>query len=256
MNSVIIIAIAFVLILPLSVHGENFNERFEWNENRPLQWSDFKGIEKSVPSFVDKHDYEVTIFTHTWLEVEWSFEITDAPFCEYRITKMDTVAYVLPYESWINENAILTDYGLKHEQNHFDITQIYAKNVNALVNQEFPCPDGEYESSKIHNSIDEKFQSLVQESNNLQNEYDSETNGSYNTTKQHEWNLKISSLLYPQENKIDVEETESSEPISTSTKIPDWVKNIFLWYGQDQIGEDELLNAIKYLINEGILVVD
>jgi len=39
-------------------------------------------------------------------------------------------------------------------------------------------------------------------------------------------------------------------------KIPEWVKNIFLWYGQDQVSEDELLNAIKYLINEKILLVD
>jgi len=40
------------------------------------------------------------------------------------------------------------------------------------------------------------------------------------------------------------------------SKIPDWVKNIFVWYGQDQVSEDELLNAIKYLIDEGILEVD
>jgi len=38
--------------------------------------------------------------------------------------------------------------------------------------------------------------------------------------------------------------------------IPDWVKNIFGWYAQDQVSEDELLNAIKYLIKTGILVVD
>ena len=39
-------------------------------------------------------------------------------------------------------------------------------------------------------------------------------------------------------------------------KIPLWVKNIFGWYAADQVSEDELLNAIKYLINEGILIVD
>jgi tetratricopeptide (TPR) repeat protein len=39
-------------------------------------------------------------------------------------------------------------------------------------------------------------------------------------------------------------------------KIPDWVKNIFGWYSQDQVSEDELLDAIKYLINEKILIVN
>jgi len=49
---------------------------------------------------------------------------------------------------------------------------------------------------------------------------------------------------------------EQAVGIELTQKIPDWVKNIFLWYGQDQVSEDELLNAIKYLINEGILVVN
>lgn len=38
-------------------------------------------------------------------------------------------------------------------------------------------------------------------------------------------------------------------------KIPDWVRNIFLWYGQEQISETELLGAIKYLIDSKILIV-
>jgi len=46
------------------------------------------------------------------------------------------------------------------------------------------------------------------------------------------------------------------EPIpEPESKIPDWVKNIFVWYAQDLVSEDELLNAIKYLITEGILVI-
>jgi len=48
-----------------------------------------------------------------------------------------------------------------------------------------------------------------------------------------------------------LDEKEPEKP-----KIPDWVKNIFLWYGQDKVSEDELLNAIKYLINEKILVLN
>ena len=40
------------------------------------------------------------------------------------------------------------------------------------------------------------------------------------------------------------------------SKIPDWVKNIFVWYGQDKVSEDELLNAIKYLITEKIINIE
>jgi len=36
-------------------------------------------------------------------------------------------------------------------------------------------------------------------------------------------------------------------------KVPDWVRNIFIWYAEDRISEDELLGAIQFLIDRGIL---
>lgn len=38
-------------------------------------------------------------------------------------------------------------------------------------------------------------------------------------------------------------------------KIPDWVRNIFIWYGQEQISEEELINAIKYLVEIDIIPI-
>lgn len=37
------------------------------------------------------------------------------------------------------------------------------------------------------------------------------------------------------------------------SKIPGWVKNVFVWYGQGKISEDELLGAIKFLADNGII---
>ncbi len=46
------------------------------------------------------------------------------------------------------------------------------------------------------------------------------------------------------------------ERISELTpKIPEWVRNIFIWYGEDKISEDELIGALQYLIQEGIIKV-
>jgi len=36
-------------------------------------------------------------------------------------------------------------------------------------------------------------------------------------------------------------------------KIPEWVRNIFIWYAEDRISEDELLDAIQFLLDQGIL---
>ena len=56
---------------------------------------------------------------------------------------------------------------------------------------------------------------------------------------------------YPQYDSI-----EQAVGLELTEKVPDWVKNIFGWYANDQVSEDELLNAIRYLINQGILVVN
>ena len=38
--------------------------------------------------------------------------------------------------------------------------------------------------------------------------------------------------------------------------IPDWVDQNFRWYGEGAIAQSELVNAIKYLIDEEIMVID
>jgi hypothetical protein len=46
-------------------------------------------------------------------------------------------------------------------------------------------------------------------------------------------------------------------PADTSVqKIPDWVKNTMGWFAEGLISEDEIISAIKFLINEGIIKLD
>jgi len=43
---------------------------------------------------------------------------------------------------------------------------------------------------------------------------------------------------------------------STQSKIPSWVHDIFVWYAEETISENDLLSAIEYLISEEIIDVD
>lgn len=38
--------------------------------------------------------------------------------------------------------------------------------------------------------------------------------------------------------------------------VPDWIKNTAKWYGEGKITETEFLNAIKYLINNKIILIE
>jgi hypothetical protein len=65
------------------------------------------------------------------------------------------------------------------------------------------------------------------------------------------------------EDNDDLSETENiDEQIEQETnvdniqKIPDWVKNIFILYADGSIDENELISALSFLIEQGILLVN
>ena len=44
-------------------------------------------------------------------------------------------------------------------------------------------------------------------------------------------------------------------PIVHAQNVPDWVKNTAGWWATDAISETEFVNAIEYLVNDGIIQV-
>lgn len=65
------------------------------------------------------------------------------------------------------------------------------------------------------------------------------------TTQQNQTQIDPPSL------KLDGRPNEPS-----TQKIPDWVKNTMGWYAHGLISEDEIISAIKFLIEEGIIKLD
>ena len=44
-------------------------------------------------------------------------------------------------------------------------------------------------------------------------------------------------------------------PAANAQTTPDWIKNTAGWWADDQISETEFVNAIEFLVNNGIIVV-
>ncbi len=66
------------------------------------------------------------------------------------------------------------------------------------------------------------------------------------------------SIVQSSLSEIQQESESTSELVTDNSdepKIPEWVKDVFVWYGQDLITEDELISALQFLISEGILDV-
>lgn len=75
-----------------------------------------------------------------------------------------------------------------HEQGHFDITEIYARELSKKLNsKKFLIKETE--------EADLIYKSIVQEMNELQIQYDMETKGGTIMDKQQEWLHKIEESL-------------------------------------------------------------
>ena len=48
---------------------------------------------------------------------------------------------------------------------------------------------------------------------------------------------------------------EEAVGLESKSKLPEWVRNIFIWYAENKISEDELIGAFQFLIKEGIIKV-
>ena len=49
--------------------------------------------------------------------------------------------------------------------------------------------------------------------------------------------------------------SETIPQVIEESKLPEWVRNIFIWYANNQISEDDLIGALQFLIQEGIIEV-
>ncbi len=52
--------------------------------------------------------------------------------------------------------------------------------------------------------------------------------------------------------------TEGTETVTEESiqKIPNWVREIFIWYAAEQITESDLLGAIQFLVQQGIIKLE
>jgi len=117
-----LIITAFCL-LTLSWHTpyQQEPEQIAWNAERPLAWTDFKGAMPFGMLF-DAQSYSGIGYSYTPVRkgdrvvIEWKVE-----------------AYFDPAVSWVRIDGG-SDNLLKHEQGHFDIAEIFARDLRQKLN--------------------------------------------------------------------------------------------------------------------------
>ena len=159
-----------VLILPLLVLSLLEEDHIKWQEDRKLTWDDFKAAPLKIGN--------TAAMTTTHLGFSYNIsngKITYKIDCRFEKNK-----------SW---GLIKNEWILKHEQGHFDIAEIFARQLNKLTNEY------QFNKNSFQRDLDAIYKSVVVEKEKFQQQYDDETDYSRIKTKQEEWLKKIEAEL-------------------------------------------------------------
>jgi hypothetical protein len=139
-------------------------------------WDDFKG----TPADGDPADALTYTGNQTLFE---AFGIGNRFEVESHIT-----CHFIKSKSWVKPGK-KSDYLLNHEQRHFDISEIGAREFrNKLKKTTFTQGNFSSEVKRITDEMNQKY-------HRMQEQYDRETDHSRLEEKQQEWNKKIDGML-------------------------------------------------------------
>jgi hypothetical protein len=145
-----------------------------WCEERPLSWDDFQGKSEAK-------GYEFAGISN-WYIYKTRYNKKGG------VLKVWIYAYVDTKMSWKIENGN-SEYGLHHEQMHFNIQEVFARQIRKAF-QEMKFDTG-IPLEEAYNELDNVFKYYRQEASKTQKVYDEETAHSMNREKQNEWDEKI-----------------------------------------------------------------
>jgi hypothetical protein len=158
-------------IIPIVAFAQNSDEELlNWSATSKLTWNDYKASPDT--------ESDAAASTTTYLGIEYNINSNGFSYkIQSRFSKT---------RSW---GLHKTAYILSHEQGHFDIAEIFARKLNKLMSEyKFNKKTCQQDLNKIYNNI-------LTEKEEMQNDYDKETNHSIKKEKQTEWLKKIAKML-------------------------------------------------------------
>lgn len=167
--------IAILLLLSLSTSLEGDAVKISWSENRQLIWEDFQGVPDTGDSFVAS--------TNSGISFSFSYKVKNQKMTmDYEVQ-----CNFYPELSWYKA-GLVTDYILKHEQTHFDISELYARKLRKVMEETSFSNNPKVEVNKLYQNLENARQQM-------QIKYDFETDHSKNEPVEIQWRNFIAKEL-------------------------------------------------------------
>lgn len=146
------------------------SQLIDWSASRRLTWDDFKG----TPDF----DLPNAALTHSSITIDYGYDEKELEYgLQCRFNKV---------RSWVK---LKSDIVLAHEQGHFDIAELHARQLNKALKAYT------FNFSTVSADVNAIYNRVMQQHHAMQNEYDRETDFSRNKEKQEAWLKKIAAGL-------------------------------------------------------------
>lgn len=146
-----------------------------WDENRSLTWSDFKSKPPAHSDFVASTSTGITFrYSYKAQGDEVSFDFV-------------AEAFFNPKKSWFRPGEV-SDYILKHEQTHFDISELHARILRMRLSTKKFSKNINTEAERIYLQVEEQRKTM-------QKKYDAETDHSRKEKKELWWRNHIEKKL-------------------------------------------------------------
>ncbi|UOQ71700.1 DUF922 domain-containing protein [Hymenobacter cellulosilyticus] len=144
-----------------------------WSASRPLTWDDFQG--KPLPAD------QMAALTAANIDVQVG--------CKDYVFSSEVRAVFMPSESWARDKKKATPELLRHEQLHFNITELHARMLRQKIS--IIKLDCEHLNPAFKNLTNAAFSAWKREEFN----YDRETNHGLNAAKQTYWETQVQQRL-------------------------------------------------------------
>ena len=147
-----------------------------WNAGKKLTWNDFKANPDR------SHPYAA--ITYSGMSYGFSADVVNGEvYVKYNVN-----CFFVANKSWVKRRYLGDAELLKHEQLHFDITELFTRKFRKELSvMNF--------TENVKSEIKVVYKRLTREKVSLQEQYDSETDHSKNKRVQKTWQLKVESEL-------------------------------------------------------------
>lgn len=148
-------------------------EVIAWSANRPLTWADFK----TKPTPADR----LAALTSATIDVQAG--------CTDFVFTSSVRAVFVPTESWVRDSATATPNLLRHEQLHFNITELHARRMRQKIALlKLNC-------TRLQPAFKNATNVIFTEWQKEEARYDQETNHGLNLDRQKTWEIQVKQRL-------------------------------------------------------------